>query len=65
MQDNGPINYTEAEKQFLVILSNTKMVYEYYLDEEYLLEILNRNELGDYIKEFTELLEQNQLNYHK
>lgn len=65
MQDNDPINHTEAEKQFLVVLTNTKTVYDYYLDEEYLLAILNKNGMSDYIKEYMELIELNQLNYHK
>jgi len=65
MQDEYIKNYTLIEKKFLTILFNTKTVYDYQLLEEYLLEILKKNNLGDYIEEYVQLLEANEINYHR
>lgn len=65
MQDEYSKKYNSTEKKFLTILSNTKMVYDYQLLEEYLLEILKKNKLGEYIDEYIQLLESNGVNYHR
>jgi hypothetical protein len=56
-------NYTDNEKKFMVILSNTSLVYDYTLSDEYMLSLLKHNNMSDYIEEYINLIDQNNLNY--
>lgn len=56
--------YQTYEKEFLVILGNTTKVYSYQLAEEYLLQLLKHNGLGSYIKNYMDLLKDNNLNHN-
>mmetsp|Transcript_38613 Transcript_38613/g.38152 ORF Transcript_38613/g.38152 Transcript_38613/m.38152 type:complete len:169 (-) Transcript_38613:743-1249(-) len=65
MQDNYHKNGPTNESKFLQVLSNTRAVYEYALFEEYLLEILKNNDLGEYMDDYVQLLDSNDIDYHK
>lgn len=56
-------NYTDNEKKFMVILANTSLVYDYTLSDEYMLSILKHNNMSEYIDDYINLIDQNNLNH--
>jgi hypothetical protein len=63
MQDDDIRDYTDNEKQFLIVLSNTSLVYDYSLSDEYMLTLLKHNGMTAIIDEYMSLIAQNNLNY--
>jgi hypothetical protein len=63
MQEDDIRNYTDKEKQFLIVLSNTSLVYDYSLSDEYMLSLLKHNGMSAIIDEYISLIVENNLNY--
>lgn len=62
MQEFEDREFSEAERDLLIILSNTAKVYNYTLSEEYMLSLLKRNGMNDYIQEYSQMIKENNLN---
>lgn len=63
MQDDDVRAYTDDEKAFLVVLTNTIKVYGYQLSEEYLLRLIKYNGMDVYIPEYVKMLKENDCNF--